>query len=478
MKEYIIGGLIAVLVAVLVAQSSSRNIVDAQTRRQMNSIAKYSQPSITVDTQVGLISCGEASAQIITEIETIAEILRTNKRASLSKAVAGQISQQVTQITLLLRQSNLSAVDRLHLGSVLAGQEEHPNPLEWNTMSRKFMSSEENDEDDIDGSGAYDGHQASTAPLQGYQKNPTGVLAALLDMLAKQMRAGQCTSGYFNLRTLWFVAREIAGRRPAWLVDREQQAKGIAQWDYIHDHSGDEFTRALERSYTLASSSYFNDPAPLIEPFKASKYLPRDSIYRGAKTPAGDSVDRGNSTTAQLAGQIFHFDNSQGTQKRDGFNGRLPNFGRILSSNQVEHDWQFNNLAKERNAVAETIDRQASNFATTAVLNGRDDMRGIEMVAPPKHMLDNSFEGSVERDIISQRSPGYFAGYMRGDDNYTTWRGACMGNCPDDAELWNECVAYDVSLQGALRGQNDSLFCPSTMSWAEWASDSAGRGVS
>lgn len=462
MQNYVIGGVIAVLVAILIVQMGAPQ--RPATRETTGRIARYDGNGMVVDTHVGLVNCGTITPEMIVELESMVEILRASKQSQYIPQIRHLIDEQCTQCTMLLRQTNMSASDGVHLAAILAGQEEHPNPMEWNTMDRKFMASEEREEEQ--------------EPIQGYEKNPVGVLAACLELLVKQLKAGLCTSGYINMRTLWTICRTLAGERPPWLVDREQQAVGLAQWDYLYDNSGDEFTRALEVSYMLPNGGYFNDPAPLIEPFKARRHLPRDNIHSGPKKDSASVVQRtAHSSTAQLGGQQFHFDNSLGTQARESFVGKLPSINTIAAENQVSMDWKYAALAHERNDVRRALDDDASAWATTRVLAGDDDMRGIELVGRPKNMLDNSFEGSVERDIISQRAPGYFMGYMRQDDNYTTWRAACMGNCPDDDKLWNECIAYDVSLQGALRGNNDSLFCPSTQSWAEWASDEQGRGV-
>ncbi len=67
----------------------------------------------------------------------------------------------------------------------------------------------------------------------------------------------------------------------------------------------------------------------------------------------------------------------------------------------------------------------------------------------------NGLEGTVMKDLLEHKPPGYFIGLLDGKDReeyYTTRIHACGGRTVSDDKLWSECAVTDVKLLNAVNG--------------------------
>ena len=73
-------------------------------------------------------------------------------------------------------------------------------------------------------------------------------------------------------------------------------------------------------------------------------------------------------------------------------------------------------------------------------------------------VADQSFEGSVERDILGYKPPGHIISQLYDPtDHYTVNVNACGGKIVSDENLIRECVSKDIKLIDALRGDSSKM---------------------
>lgn len=82
----------------------------------------------------------------------------------------------------------------------------------------------------------------------------------------------------------------------------------------------------------------------------------------------------------------------------------------------------------------------------------------LTQVISSNRLLDNSFEGNVEKDILGYKPPGHIISQLYDkSDHFTTNVNSCLGKTVSDDKLWEQCTQFDIRPMMALQGHANGL---------------------
>lgn len=240
-----------------------------------------------------------------------------------------------------------------------------------------------------------------------------------LDIIIGMLRRDVCDYGRLNLNKLYDILTVLAewGCAPNAIANVDDQSADV-------DDTGlPIFMESRVSIEPMDSRNSMHREAPSRESFASASDTSFGDINE--RSPVNSSIINGASYYAPVYRAA---DRSIHLQRKSNFDGQVTDF-----------------------EIPENANDYSEMLGTTTVLNRASSYYYNKMGST---LLDGSFEGLVERDILGYRQPGHIIRQLYDpSDHFTVNINSCLGKTVSDDELWSQCTQYDMRPKLALDGQ-------------------------